>query len=292
MFFLGILVGVGLYVAWMIKDCGFLVEEGCAAVVLRFGAALHNPDGSLRLFGPGAHFKWSFDQVRVVSLREQLVTLGGQHGAEPMMLADGTVIRLQSMLRYAPQRDGIAKYLFGLVHRKEHVAGLFSSLLRNEIANVKSAPHTTDITAIEDDVGGSFGLVRRDRQLLNKRIGDFAKAELGDQYGVHFEAVDITDIHPPEEMADALNAVMSARAEADTLRFRAEGECAQKMMAASRGVDIARAKAAAVENEILELGRNLAVLQAADVLRDYVKRRKAEVLSDSRTVYLNEGKSL
>lgn len=287
MFLTGVLVGIGLFFWWVAKDCFFRVEEGQVAVVIRFGAARHGPDGKLLLMGPGLHFKWAFEQVKVVSLREQLITLGGEQGAEPMMLNDGTVIRLQSMLRYAPQRDGIAKYLFGLHHRKEHVAGMFSSLLRNEIANVKGPVMKADLKTLGDDLGGSFALVRRDRKLLNDRIGDFARKQLGD-YGVVFEAVDITDIHPPDELADALNAVMSARAEAEAMRFRSQSECAQRVMSAEQGVEIARTKAAAVEEEIDELGRHLGELEKAGVLDAYLSRRRAEVLSESRTVYLKD----
>ena len=288
MFLIGLIAGFALFTWWVAKDCFFRVEEGQVAVVTRFGAALRGADGKLVLKGPGLQFKWAFEQVRVVSLREQLITLGGEQGAEPMMLNDGTVIRLQSMLRYAPQREGIAKYLFGLHHRKEHVAGLFSSLLRNEIANVKGPVMKADLKTLGDDLGGSFALVRRDRKLLNDRIADFARKELGD-YGVVFEAVDITDLHPPDELADALNAVMSARAEAEAMRFRSQSECAQQVMAAEQGVEIARTRAAAVEEEIDELGRHLGTLETAAVLEAYLSRRKAEVLSDSRTVYLNDG---
>jgi regulator of protease activity HflC (stomatin/prohibitin superfamily) len=287
MFFIGLIIGVALYLWWMAKDAFFLVDEGQVGLVIRFGAARHGPDGKLLLAGPGLHFKWPFEEAKVVSLREQLITLGGEQGAEPMMLNDGTVIRLQSMLRYAPQREGIAKYLFGLHHRREHVAGLFSSLLRNEIANVKGPVMKADLKTLGDDLGGSFALVRRDRKLLNDRIADFARKELGD-YGVAFEAVDITDIHPPDELADALNAVMSARAEAEAMRFRSQSECAQRVMAAEQGVEIARTRASAVEDEITELGRHLGALESGGVLDAYLSRRRAEVLSESRTVYLKD----
>ncbi len=287
MFLTGLLVGFALFFWWVAKDCFFRVDEGQVAVVIRFGAARHGADGKLLLHGPGLHFKWAFEEVKVVSLREQLITLGGEAGAEPMMLNDGTVIRLQSMLRYAPQRDGIAKYLFGLHHRKEHMAGLFSSLLRNEIANVKGPVMKADLKTLGDDLGGSFALVRRDRKLLNDRIADFARKELQD-YGVNFEAVDITDIHPPDELADALNAVMSARAEAESMRFRSQSECAQRVMSAEQGVAIAQTRAAAVEEEITELGRHLSELDKSGVLDAYLSRRRAEVLSESRTVYVKD----
>lgn len=287
MFLIGVLVGVALFLWWMAKDCFFRVEEGQVGVLIRFGAARHGPDGKLQLFGPGLHFKWAFEEVKIVSLREQLITLGGEQGAEPMMLNDGTVIRLQSMLRYAPQREGIAKYLFGLHHRKEHMAGLFSSLLRNEIANVKAPVVKADLKTLGDEMGGSFALMHRDRKLLNDRIADFARKELRD-YGVAFQAVDITDIHPPDELADGLNAVMSARAEAESMRFRGQSECAQRVMAAEQGVAIAQTRAAAVEVEIDELGRHLAELDKTGVLDAYLSRRRAEVLSESRTVYFKD----
>jgi regulator of protease activity HflC (stomatin/prohibitin superfamily) len=286
-FFVGLLVGVALFLWWIAKDCYFVVEEGQVAVVTRFGAAHRQPNGALALAGPGLHFKWSFEQVRFVSLREQLLTLGHEQGAEPMMLHDGTVIRLQAMLRYAPKREGIEKYLFGLHHRKEHVAGLFSSVLRNEIANVKTQQATADLSAIGEDLGGAFALVRRDRKVVNDRIAEFARKNLSD-YGVTFEAVDITDIHPPDELADALNAVMSAQAEAESMRFRAQSECAQKVMGAERGVAIAKLKAGAVEAEIDELGQQLGTLERSGVLNAYVARRNAEVLAEARTLYFND----
>jgi regulator of protease activity HflC (stomatin/prohibitin superfamily) len=129
-------------------------------------------------------------------------------------------------------------------------------------------------------------MVRRDRRLLNDRISDFAK-KLED-YGVTFQAVDITDIHPPDELADALNAVMSARAEAESMRFRSQSECAQRVMAAEQGVAIATTRAGAVEEEISELGRHLTELEKANVLEAYLARRRAEVLSEARTVYVKE----
>jgi regulator of protease activity HflC (stomatin/prohibitin superfamily) len=197
------------------------------------------------------------------------------------------------MLRYAPQREGIEKYLFGLTHRKDHVAGLFSSLLRNEIANVK-APNSdaSNLATSNKEFGGAYALVRRDRQLLNSRIADYAKQKLGDEYGVNFEAIDITDIHPPDELADALNAVMSARSNADSMRSRGQSECAQRVMSAEQGLAIARTKASAMREEIEGLGKHLAQLNSSGVLLAYVDRRRTEVLSEARTVYIKDDSQL
>lgn len=289
MFELGLLAGAVLFLAWKLREMSFRVDEGQVGLVLRFGAALHGPDGKLLLAEPGLHFKLPWDEVRIVSLREQMLTLGAGENAEQAMLNDGTVIRLQSMLRYAPRREGIPHYVFGLHHRKEHVATLFSSLLRSEISNVKAAPPTLDNLSDLPEEDSSFALVRRDRMLLNRRISDFARKTFGDRYGIDFHSVDITDIHPPDELADALNAVISARAEADSTRFRAESDCAQKVMAAEHGVAIATAKASAVEAEIDELGRHLATLSTQGVLDAYVARRRSEVMSDARTLFVKDG---
>lgn len=285
---IGLCIGVALFVAWKARESFFRVEEGQVGVVLRFGAALQGPDGKLALAGPGFHLKWPFDEVKVVSLREQLLTLGTEAQAEHAMLNDGTVIRLQSMLRYTPRRDGLKDYVFGLNHRREHVATLFSSLLRNEIANVKAPPSSTPAGAMPEE-NGSFALVRRDRGLLNRRIADFARQAFGERYGIDFHSVDVTDIHPPDELADALNAVISARAEADAARFRAQSECAQRVLAAEQGVKIASARAEAAEAEVDELGRHLGTLHETGVLPAYVARRKAEVLAESRTLFVKDG---
>lgn len=71
--------------------------------------------------------------------------------------------------------------------------------------------------------------------------------------------------------------------------FRAEGECQQRILAAERGVDIARARAAAVGLEIKKLAGYLAELEAKGVLDAYVARRRSEVLGESRAVFLKEG---
>ena len=283
------MAGVALFLLWKAREMYFRVEENQVGLVLRFGAARHGADGKLLLAEAGLHFKWPWEEVRIVSLREQMLTLGVGEHAEHAMLNDGTVIRLQSMLRYAPRREGIPNYVFGLHHRKEHMATLFSSLLRSEIANVKATPPTLDNADDLPEENSSFALVRRDRTLLNRRIGDFARKTFGDRYGIDFHSVDITDIHPPDELAEALNAVISARAEADSTRFRAESDCAQKVMAAEQGVAIATAKASAVEAEIDELGRHLETLDRQGVLDAYVARRRAEVLSDARTLFVKDG---
>ena len=134
-------------------------------------------------------------------------------------------------------------------------------------------------------------IIRRERRALNERIEKFTSKEIGSRYGVRFHAVDLTDILPPDELADALNAVISAQSIADAEYFHAEGEQQKRTLAAREGVDIARRHAHAEELEIDQLGTYLRELHERGVLHDYVERRRAEVTAESRAVFFNQGAS-
>ncbi len=108
---------------------------------------------------------------------------------------------------------------------------------------------------------------------------------------MHFVAVDLADILLPDELADALNAVMQAQSEAEAQLFRAEGECQQRILASEHGVRISRTRATAIEVEILGLTSFLEELENRGVLDAYVARRRAEVTSESRALFLKEENS-
>ena len=97
MFELGLMAGVALFLLWKAREMYFRVEENQVGLVLRFGAARHGADGKLLLAEAGLHFKWPWEEVRIVSLREQMLTLGVGEHAEHAMLNDGTVIRAKSL---------------------------------------------------------------------------------------------------------------------------------------------------------------------------------------------------
>jgi regulator of protease activity HflC (stomatin/prohibitin superfamily) len=283
MLWLGIAVGLALYGAWILKRCFFQVEQGHLAVLTRFGRALTLPAShSLRTFGAGLHRKWPWDKVLVVPMMEQNLDLSGEEGGRTAMAADGTILRLDSILRYVPVETELSNFLFGLRSPIEHITGLFTCLLRNEIANFQ-APDS-EAGAAE----GSYAVIRRERKELNQRIESFSRTQIGQRYGVRFNAVDLTDILPPDELAQALNAVIQARAEADGALARAEADTEQRILAAERGIDIARSRSEAVETEISLLGKYLADLSRQNTLQAYVARRRAEVTRESRAVYLKD----
>jgi regulator of protease activity HflC (stomatin/prohibitin superfamily) len=292
MFLMGILIGAAVYGAYVLTRCFFRVEEGHLAVLTSFGAARTETDGkTLRTWGPGLHSKRPWEKAHDIPVMEQALELAGEKGGQTAMTGDGTVLRFDSTLRYAPVRDSLGHFLFGLRAPVEHITGLFTCLLRNEIANFRapaaSAETVTGAFDAAQQVGeNSYALIRRERRLLSQRIEAFCHKEIGRKYGVQFVGVDLTDVLPPDELDTALNAVIAAQNESDAAYARAGAECQQRMLAAARGVEIARARAAASETEIIKLGEFLSDLDRQNTLHLYVSRRRSEVMSEARTVYL------
>ena len=291
MLFIGILVGVVAYCVYLLARCYFRVEQGYLAVLTSFGAAVK--DGPrLVTYGPGLHFKWPWQRVHHVAMMEQSLELSGEEGGRTAMTYDGTILRFDSILRFQPVPSELEHFLFGLKSPHEHITGLFTSLLRNEIANFHPPARTggDQEDGMKEDAlkasGGAYAQIRRERALLNQRIEEFCRTQIGQRYGVQFNAVDLTDILPPDELADALNAVINTQTEAESLYSHAEADTRQQVVAAEHGVEIAKARGLAIEREINTLGDVLAGLQADGTLADYVGRRRAEVISQSKTLYM------
>ncbi|HZH03666.1 MAG TPA: SPFH domain-containing protein [Myxococcaceae bacterium] len=289
MWLIGLAVGFSLYGVYAVTRCFFQVRQGHLAVLTAFGRALVRTDDPKRLktYGPGLHVKRPWEKVHDVPMMEQNLDLSGEEGGQTAMAEDGTVLRFDSILRYVPVESELSHFLFGMRSPLEHTTGLFTCLLRNEIANFRATPETSALLAAQPQVqGGSYALIRRERGALNRRIETFSRKEIGRRYGIQFNAVDLVDILPPDELADALNAVIQAGQEAEAQYARAESDCEQRVLAAERGVAIAQANAKAAETEILRLGDYLSDLARQKTLLPYVDRRRAEVTSESRLVYL------
>ncbi len=293
MFVFGLGFGALLCVLVLAFRSSFRVEEGHLAVLVTFGRA-ETSDGKRKLvtFGPGLHSKMPWQSVRTVSMKEQNLDLNAEEGGGTAMAYDGTVLRLDSFVRYVPVEEVLYEHLFDVERPLEHITGLFTCLLRNEIANFRGREQDdAEPLSARFDFGGqagSYALIRRERNLLNERIAKFCAAKIDNRYGVRFVAVDLADILPPDELAAALNAVMQAQSEAEAMLFRAEGECQQRILSAERGTQIARARANSVETEIVGLAKFLEELHARGVLDAYVERRRGEVSSESRALFLKE----
>lgn len=299
MFEVGVAAGLTLYLVYVLYRSTFKVEEGYLAVLVAFGKAetLDGNGRKLKTYGPGVHWKKPWERAVHVSMKEQTLDLNREEGGGTAMADDGTILRLDSFVRYVPVKEELYEFLFGLERPLEHITGLFTCLLRNEIANFRGRedrdPKLTEDNSLSIRFdfarqAGSYALIRRERRLLNEHIETFCRQKIDDRYGVHFNAVDLADILPPDELADALNAVIQANSEADALLHRAEAECQQRILAAERGVSIATARSQAIELEIRKLCSFLDELDRRGVLTAYVARRRSEVTSESRTLFLKE----
>jgi len=285
----GFIAGLAIYVTLIVLRCYFRIEEGYRGLLTSFGALVKDSDGQPRVYRPGLHRKAPWQVVHAVSVMEQNLDLGDQEGGRTAMAEDGTVLRFGSMLRYTPVESQLERYIFGMRSPREHIAGLFASLLRNEIANIRTPLAERSRTSALPELpveAGSYAAVRGERHQLNGRIDSFCSEHFGDRYGIKFRAVDLTDMLPPDELADALNAVMRAHNEAAAHYARAEASASQRLLSAQRGVEIARASASAVEVEALRLASYLSEMHKNNTLDLYVRRRRAEILSESRAAFV------
>lgn len=298
MLLMGIALGLLGFMVVVASRCAFRVEEGHLGVLVAFGRAElkgAKEGKDLVTYGPGLHSKKPWQKVKTISIKEQNLDLNAEEGGGTAMADDGTILRLDSFVRYVPVESVLYERLFGVERPLEHITGLFTCLLRNEIANFRGQPGEEDGTLSRRfDFGtqaGSYALIRRERKLLNERIQQFCHEKIDNRYGVRFVAVDLADILPPDELADALNAVMQAQSEAEALLFRAEGECQKRILSSERGVRIAATRASALEIEIKKLASYLEELEQRGVLQAYVERRRSEVTSESRALFLKEASS-
>lgn len=281
MLFVGFSLGLLIYVLLALYKSAFRIEEGHVGLVTSLGAVVWEKGRkTLKIYRPGLHLKWPWQEVHHVALMEQIIELSGADGARTAMAEDGTVLRFESILRYLPLEETLYDFVFDLRSPREHITSLFTCLLRNEIANFR----------VEQDAppgpGGSYALIRRERRKLNAQIMAFCQREIGAHYGVEFSAVDLIDILPPDELDDALNAAIQAQNEAKAAYSHAEAEAQQRIIAARHGVEIAETKATAIEREVLTLASRLEQLDAAGTLDLYVARRNAEVISQSKYHYV------
>lgn len=295
MFTLGLLIGC-VMVAIAVSSWVFVkIEEGEVGVLTRFGRALRKPDGSVLTLHSGLHRKEPWDRILRVSLKEQSLDLSGEEHRDAMT-SDGIVVRYDSALRFVPVESEIENYLFSLERPTAHIVGTFTCLLRNEIANFGSrgAPLAAmdDLTQtlpaqqlIEASLG-AYAEVRRERGVLQARLSDYCQRVIGARLGVRFDAIDVMNFEPPEELRDTLHTVIQAKTDAEAALYRAQGESQQRLLSARRGVEIAEQRAKAVETEMVVLGQKLKQLHDAGVLEDYVARRRAEVLAESKHVYV------
>jgi regulator of protease activity HflC (stomatin/prohibitin superfamily) len=280
----GIVAGSALVVIYAFFRSGFRVDNGNTAVLAVFGRFVRDAKGTLKTFGPGLHWRAPWAQVIPVSLAERSLSLGGtpdKPAAIEALASDGTRIRVNARLRFRVEPNRVATYLAEAKDAIEHLSGLFRLTMREQIARFEQLP--TELSA--------FTALRLRMNELQHRTLEAMKHPAFAEYGIEVTSVDLLQIDPPEELVDALNAVITAESEASSLVARTDLQVQQRLLAAEQAVAIAHAHALATESEIQTVGAELSSLAEQGTLRDYVARRRTEVLGGSRRVYLNHNAS-
>lgn len=279
-FVLGLAIGAALVAFYVIARAGFRVDNGNVAVLGVFGRLVTDGGGRVKTVGPGLHARAPWAEVAQVSLAERSLPAGDKH--LEVLASDGTRLRVNARLRYQVHPDHLARFLTESKHATEHLGSLFQLTVREQIARFAQRP----------DELSAYTALRLRISELQRQVLDAIQPQALAEYGVTVTAVDVLQIDPPEELVDALNAVITAESEAQALVARTELSSQQRVLSAEQAVAIANARALAVESEIRTIGEELAVLADQGVLRDYVARRRAEVMGGSRRVYLNHQPTL
>ncbi len=272
---IGLLAGGGLVLLAALLRAGVRVDNGTLGVLTTFGRFARER-GKLITLPPGFHWRAPWSQLHVVSLAERSVGPGDAAAIEALA-SDGTRIRVNARLRYRVDENHVATFLAEAKDAPHHVSWLFRQTLREQIARFEQRP---------EELSAYTALRLRVNELQQQTLAALQEPAL-EEYGVQVIAVDLLQIDPPEELVDALNGVITAESEANQLVSRTELQCQQRTLAAEHAVTIAEARARAQESEIRTVGLELAALAEHGVLRDYVARRRLEVLGGSRRVYLN-----
>ncbi|MBC7384951.1 MAG: SPFH domain-containing protein [Cryobacterium sp.] len=269
---LGAIVIIGLIA---LSRSYFRVEEGHAAILSIFGK-IHRRNGEMAVYSAGMHRKFPWEWVHEFSVMERVLGIREDSRELEVLVRDGTLLRMNPQVRFQFEAKQAELFVFGISKPIHHLREMFRSLIGNEIASFGK----------KDSEEGSYADIRRNRGELNEALRREFQGDVGNRYGIRFRAIDIAEILPPADLAQALNSVQRVEAEYDTLLKRIQAECEQKISGAEHGVEIAGMHAEAQEIEIGVLGGAIAQLEKEGTLDAYVSRRADEAASLSRTLFM------
>lgn len=275
-FFYGTITAVAFFAIFALIRMFFRVEEGHAAIVTTFGKPLKNTKGQTAIIGAGVHTKLPWQKAHEFSVMERDIAIREESREVELLARDGTLLRMEPQIRFQFRPEIAENFVFGIKRPLSHLREVFRSLISSEIGRFG--------TGLTEE--GSYSEIRKQRQFLHAAVQNDFQRVIDAKYGIQFKAAEISEILPPAELAQALNSVQKVEAENRTLVARIQADCEQRIQAAKHGVYISEVKAEAVETEIEIIGAALSTLQGQDVLGDYLKRRRDEATSNSKTLYL------
>lgn len=273
---LGVLSAVSVLSIFALVKSVCRIEEGHAGVLTAFGKIRTQSEQSVYLLHAGFHWKFPWEKLHEFSTMERLLSVREDEREVELLTRDGTLIRLDPQIRFHFNPAQATAFIFGMKRPMGHLRELFRGLLSVEIGRFGGV----------NSEEGSFAEVRRQRRALNSSLQKNFERGLGTKYGITFKAIEIAEILPPAELAQALNSVQKIEVENKTLLHRVGAECEQRISSAEHGVHIEKLRAEAVEKEIVITSSALEHLQRKGVLTSYIKHRRDEATSLSKTLYL------
>jgi regulator of protease activity HflC (stomatin/prohibitin superfamily) len=276
-FILGIVTAAICLVVIAIIKSTARVEEGHAAVLTSFGKIKTKENGEPYVMSSGLHLKAPWEVIHEFSIMERVLSIREDEREVEILARDGTLVRLDPQVRFSFDPRRMENFVFGIKRPISHLRELFRGLLSVEIGKFGG----------ENPEEGSFAEIRRQRHVLNAHIQRTFQTDVGMKYGIQFRAVEIAEILPPAELAQALNSVQRVEAENNTMLNRVRAECEQQIASAEHSVHIEKLRAEAVETDIQVASEAIAQLHQTGVLDAYLKRRRDEATSLSKTLFLN-----
>jgi len=288
-------VAVGILLIFWLATALVSVDYYQVGVVSRFGRF---PEGGL--LAPGLHWKlpWPMESVRMVPVgRIQHITIGNEsRDARPVLWAQAHAANEYRLL-LGGGRDLVSidaqalyritdpvKYCFRLQNPEEALKALsYRALMRQTVGS------TTEAVLSEDRANFS----KKFRDAIQKEIDE-------DDFGIEVVQVVLRSIHPPVDVADAYQSVVSSQIERVTLATKAKVDSGKAIPAAQ-----AAQYAAIVGARANAVGRLSAATGEATKFRSinaaysvapqlYRQRRWLETIEDAvanKPVYLIGGKS-
>jgi membrane protease subunit HflK len=202
---------IGLVVLWLLSGI-FLVQPDQQAVVTRFGAVAESP------VPPGIHYAlpWPIDSVtKLKVLQLQRLVIGGDLPdsvlgrtnplAAQFITGDQNIINMRVVVQYYV---GVpADYLFGTQDVAKTIGAAVEAELARRVAHRGvDAVLTNEKVAIQNETLAA----------AQERLKDY-------RAGVSLSTVNIENVSPPAEAADAFRDVTNARADTTRIVNEAEG---------------------------------------------------------------------
>jgi len=269
---IGILIGISFAVLLLSFFSWFSVSEGHIASLSRFGKAIRNDDGRLKLWKPGVHRKLPWEKVHSLSVMEKVLELSDHLHPFHTMARDGTTLSLQASVRLIPDLEHAEALIYGIENPIGQIRDYLSCVLRSEIANFGN----------EYDPGDVFIQLRNQQAKLRAAFELAASDELCKNYGVKLLGLDLVDMTPPQELANAMNSVQTARADSESLIARAHAVREKRVYSAKMRLEVSQKESSAAELEMVTIGEHLQSLSSNGTLKNYVDRRVTEVFKQSK----------